>query len=163
MSARLILAAVAATFAFAAPALAQETAPAAPAPAQAAPPAPKSPEEAAMEAKATAFRTSMQQMQGELAAAVQGAGADQAKGLADVDVVLARYQPQFDAFATDLEAFIDGEIAKEGDAAKREEMTKDRAEAGTAIRGIPAMIRTQAQQALAAQANPAPAAPATPQ
>lgn len=156
MSVRLTLAAAAATFAFAAPALAQEAAPAAPPAAEA---QPQSPEEAAMETKALAFRDSMQQMQGELVTAVQGAGADQAKGLADVDVVLAKYQPSFDAFATDLEAFIDSQIAKESDAAKREEMTRDRAEAGPAIRGIPATIRAQAEQALAAQANPAPAAP----
>ena len=154
MSLRLVLAA-AATLAFAAPAFAQEAA----APAPAAAPA-KSAAELEMEAKAQAFEARMGQLQPELEAAIMASGGDQTKGMADVDAVLARYQPDIEGFATQLEAFIDGEIATTTDEAKRQEMTAARAQVGPALRGIPAQIRAGAAQAIAAQAAaPAAAAP----
>ena len=154
MSLRLVLAATA-TLAFAAPAFAQEAA----APAPAAAPA-KSAAELEMEAKAQAFEARMGQLQPELEAAIMASGGDQTKGMADVDAVLARYQPDIEGFATQLEAFIDGEIATTTDEAKRQEMTAARAQVGPALRGIPAQIRAGAAQAIAAQAAaPAAAAP----
>ena len=154
MSLRLVLAATA-TLAFAAPAFAQEAA----APAPAAAPA-KSAAEIEMEAKAQAFEARMGQLQPELEAAIMASGGDQTKGMADVDAVLARYQPDIEGFATQLEAFIDGEIATTTDEAKRQEMTAARAQVGPALRGIPAQIRAGAAQAIAAQAAaPAAAAP----
>ena len=154
MSLRLVLA-VTATLVFAAPALAQE-APAAPAQAAA---ETKSPAEIEMEAKAKAFEARMAQLQPELEAAITASGGDQTKGMADVDAVLARYQPEIETFATQLEAFIDSEIAATADETKRQEMTTARAQVGPALRSIPAQIRAGAAQAIAAQA----AAPATPQ
>ena len=154
MSLRLVLAATA-TLAFAAPAFAQEAA----APAPAAAPA-QSTAEIEMEAKAQAFEARMGQLQPELEAAIMASGGDQTKGMADVDAVLARYQPDIEGFATQLEAFIDGEIATTTDEAKRQEMTAARAQVGPALRGIPAQIRAGAAQAIAAQAAaPAAAAP----
>ena len=164
MSLRLALAATAAlafaTPVFAAPVFAQEAPAAAPAPVDVpAPPATKSAAEIEMEAKAKAFETRMAQLQPELEAAVAASGGDQTKGMADVDAVLARYQPAIEDFAVQLEAFIDSEIATTTDEAKRQEMTAARAQVGPALRGIPAQIRAGAAQAIAAQA----AAPATPQ
>lgn len=156
MSLRLVLAATA-TLAFAAPALAQE-APAA-APQAAAPAAPKSAEELAMEAKAQAFEARMAQMQPELEAAVRGSGGDQTKGLADVNVVLARYQPDIEAFATAVEGFFDSQIAASTDEAAKQQMTAARAQVGPALRGIPDQIRAGVPQAIASLN----AAPATPQ
>lgn len=155
MSLRLVLAATA-TLAFAAPAFAQEAPAAAPAPAEA--PA-KSAAEVEMEAKAQAFEARMAQLQPELEAAIIASGGDQTKGMADVDAVLARYQPEIEGFAAQLEAFIDSEIAATTDENKRQQMTAARAQVGPALRGIPAQIRAGAAQAIAAQA----AAPATPQ
>ncbi|WP_292032003.1 MULTISPECIES: hypothetical protein [unclassified Brevundimonas] len=159
MSLRLVLAATA-TLAFAAPALAQEAPAAAPqASAPAVPAAPKSAEELAMEAKADAFEARMAQMQPELEAAVRGSGGDQAKGLADVNVVLARYQPDIEAFATAVEGFFDAQIAASTDDAAKQQMTAARAQVGPALRGIPDQIRAGVPQAIASLN----AAPATPQ
>jgi hypothetical protein len=155
MSLRLVLAATA-TLAFAAPVFAQEAPAAAPAPAEA--PA-KSAAEVEMEAKAQAFEARMAQLQPELEAAITASGGDQTKGMADVDAILARYQPEIEGFAAQLEAFIDSEIAATTDESKRQQMTAARAQVGPALRGIPAQIRAGAAQAIAAQA----AAPATPQ
>ncbi|PQZ78617.1 MULTISPECIES: translation initiation factor IF-2 [unclassified Brevundimonas] len=155
MSLRLVLAATAA-LAFAVPAFAQEAPAAAPAAAEA---PVKSPAEIEMEAKAQAFEARMAQLQPELEAAITASGGDQTKGMADVDAVLARYQPDIEGFATQLEAFIDSEIAATTDDAKRQQMTEARGQVGPALRGIPAQIRAGAAQAIAAQA----AAPAAPQ
>ena len=152
MSLRLVLAA-SAVLAFAAPAIAQE-APAAPPAAEA-----KSAAELAFEAKGEAFQARMEQMQAELESAVTAAGSDQAKGMADVDAILARYQPEIDGFVADFETFIDAEAAAETDETKRAQMTGAKAGIRAALSGLPAQIRAGAQAALAAQAA-APAAPA---
>jgi len=160
MSKRLILAA-SAVLAFATPVVGQE-APAAPT-APAAPPAAevKSPAELAFEARGEAFQTRMAQMQAELETAVTAAGADQARGMTDVDAILARYQPEIEGFIVDFETFIDAEAAAETDEAKRAQMTGAKASLRAALSGLPAQIRSGAQAALAAQAT-APAAPAAP-
>lgn len=157
MSLRLILAASAA-LAFAAPALAQE-APAAPPVAEA-----KSAAEIAMDAKGEAFGLRMDQMQTELAAAVTAAGTDQARGMADVDAILARYQPDIDAFMNDFDAFIDEMVAAETDEAERTKMAGAKVGVRAALGGIPAQMRAGAEIALQAQAQGTPpAAPAAPQ
>jgi hypothetical protein len=158
MSLRLILPAVAA-LALAAPAFAQ-TAPA-PAPAPQAAPAPvaqdaESPEEAAFEAKADAFGQRMETMQHELQAAATAAGADAAKKKTDLDAIQARYQPEADAFAVDLQNFVQTAVAmvpedqRAGAAAQIEAAVPQ-------IRGLPAMIRGQVEQPQPAPV-PAPAA-----
>ena len=152
MSLRIILAA-SAVLAFAAPALAQD-APAAPPAAEA-----KSAAEIAFEARGEAFKARMEQMQTELEAAVTGAGPDQAKGMADVDAILARFQPEIESFITDFEAFIDAEAGAEPDETKRAEMSGAKTGVRMALSGLPAQIRAGAQAALTAQAT-APAAPA---
>ena len=157
MSLRLTLAAVAATLAFAAPAFAQEAAPAAPAEA-AAPAKPKSAAEIEMEAKAETFQARMESLQTELSVVVDGPdGGDEAKRMADADVILARYQPDFDTFATTFEAFLDSQLTTATDEAERQELTSARAKIGPAIRGISPQIRMAVQQAIAAKAA-APAA-----
>ncbi|MBW8303777.1 MAG: hypothetical protein K0M78_07515, partial [Brevundimonas sp.] len=160
MSLRIILAA-SAVLAFATPVVGQE-APAAPA----APPAaePKAAADRAFEAKGEAFQARMAQMQTELEAAITAAGSDEARGLADVDAILARYQPEIEGFIVDFETFIDAEAAAETDEAKRAQMTGAKAGVRAALSGLPARIRTSAQTALTAQAAAAqtPAAPAPP-
>ena len=157
MSLRLTLAAVAATLAFAAPAFAQEAAPAAPAEA-AAPAKPKSAAEIEMEAKAETFQARMESLQTELTAVVDGPdGGDEAKRMADADVILARYQPDFDAFASAFEGFLDTQLAAATEDSERQELTEARAKVGPAIRGISPQIRLAVQQAIAAKAA-APAA-----
>lgn len=127
MSLRLTLAAVAAMLAFAAPALAQEAAPAVPV-VSAAPAKTPSPAEVEMEAKAEAFQARMESLQTELTAVVDGPdGGDEAKRLADADVILARYQPDFDAFATTFEAFLDTQLAAATADDERQELTEARA------------------------------------
>jgi hypothetical protein len=163
MSLRLTLAAAAATLAFAAPAFAQEAAPAAPAEA-AAPARPKSPAELEMEAKAEAFQARMESLQAELSAVVDGPdGGDEAKRMAAADVILASYQPDFDAFASAFETFLDGQLAASTDEAERQQLTDARGKVGPAIRGIAPQIRVAVQQAItAAAAAPAATVVATP-
>lgn len=161
MSLRLVLAA-SATLAFAAPAFAQDAPPARPAAAEAPAPAPvKSAEEVEMEARAEAFQARMTQMGPELEAAVKASGGDQTKGMADIDAVLARYQPDIESFASALDAFFDAQIASAPDDATREQMTAAKGQAGPMLRAVPEQIRAQAAQAITAQG--APAAPSTPQ
>lgn len=163
MSLRLTLAAAAATLAFAAPAFAQDAAPATPAPA-AAPAEAKSPAEAEMEARAAAFQARMESLQTELSAVVDGPdGGDEAKRMAAADAILARYQPDFDAFASAFETFLDGQLAASTDEAERQQLTDARGKVGPAIRGIAPQIRVAVQEAItAAAAAPAATVVATP-
>ncbi|WP_428153514.1 translation initiation factor IF-2 [Brevundimonas sp.] len=142
-----------ATLALTTPAFAAGQTPApqaAPAPATAPAPAEEadSPEEAAFEAKGEAFGEKMETMSDEMqAAAVQ---ADKAKAKTDLDAIQARYQPEVDAFADEFQAFIVGQ----GGPADQIAVAAQR------IKSVPAMVRTQAEQAAAA---PAAATPAQPQ
>lgn len=154
MSLRLILAATA-TLAFAAPAFAQDV----PTPATAEAPARAlSPEEIEMQTKSQAFEARLAQMQPELEAAVKASGGDQTKGMADVNAVLARYQPDIEGFAAALETFLDGQLAIAPDDEARQELTVAKDQVGPMLRGIPDQIRAGAPKAIAAMAT-APAAP----
>ena len=104
MSLRTALAA-AAVLAFATPVFAQQAPvadPAAPAAAEA---------EAAFLAKADVFQQAMGTMQGEMQTALTAAGADQARANADLDEIAARYQPQADTFAAELDAFMTSQLS----------------------------------------------------
>ena len=117
---------------------------AAPAPAQEA----DSPEEAAFEAKAEAFGQVMETMASEMQAAA--AQADKNKAKADLDAIQAKYQPQVDAFAEDVQTF-----AISSGQATPEQL----APAIQQIKGIPADVRGKIDAAAVAAA----AAPAQPQ
>lgn len=149
MSLRTALAA-AAVLAFATPAFAQDAPPADPAAAAAAQ------AEAAFEARAEAFQQAMVTMQGEMQTALTAAGADQVKANADMDAIAARYQPQADAFATDLDAFITSQLP-----VMPPEEQAQMAQMGPMIRaqitGAPATIKAGLLQAAAAAAAPATA------
>ncbi|ASE39709.2 hypothetical protein [Brevundimonas vesicularis] len=125
------------------------------APAPQAAPAPEpaeeadSPEEAAFEAKAEAFGQVMETMASEMQAAA--AQADKTKAKADLDAIQAKYQPQVDAFAEDVQTF-----AVSSGQATPEQL----APAIQQIKGIPADVRGKIDAAVAA---PAASAPATPQ
>lgn len=149
MSLRTALAA-AALLALASPAFAQDAPAADPAAAAAQ-------AEAAFEAKAEAFEQAMAAMQGEMQTALTAAGSDQAKANADMDAIAARYQPQADAFANELDAFITSQLP-----VMPPEAQAQMAQIGPMLRGqitgAPATIKAGLiQQAAAA------AAPATPQ
>jgi hypothetical protein len=133
------------------PTLAQEAVPA-PAPASDTTAA-----EAAFEARAEAFEGRIRQMGEEMGAAIVAAGTDRARRAADLEAIEARYQPEMDAFASDLEGFVLPQIA----ALPADQQSGARAgieAAMTQIRGLPAMIRAQAEQS--ADSPPSPAAPA---
>lgn len=103
MSLRLLLLAAAA-FALTGPAFAQEP-PAPPTAIEVDPAA-----EAALEARAELFESRMAQMEIDMQAAISAADGDQAKLTASLDDVVARYQPDADAFADELKVFIDSQI-----------------------------------------------------
>lgn len=110
--------------------------------------------EAAFEAKAEAFQQAMNAMQGEMQTALTAAGSDQAKADTDLDAIVARYQPQADAFAAELDAFITSQlpVMAPQDQAQMAQM-------GPALRaqisGAPATIKAGLIQAAAAAAAPA--------
>ncbi|MDP1914404.1 hypothetical protein [Brevundimonas sp.] len=147
MTLRIALAA-AAVLAFSAPAFAQEAPAADPAAAAAAP------AEAAFEARAQAFQQAMVTMQGEMQTALTAAGADQARATADMDAIAVRYQPQADAFANELDAFITSQLP-----VMPPEEQAQMAQMGPMIRGqitgAPATIKAGLLQAAAGAATPA--------
>lgn len=147
---RNLLAATAAALILAGPALAQDAAPA-----PAAPPA--SVEQQAMEARGAEFEARMDAMGKDLEAAVEAGGGDEAKTMSDVDVVLARYQPDIDGFAVALEAFLHAESEKTADPEQKAGYAGAAAQAKAAISSIPDQVRAGVRQGL----SNAPAAPAT--
>jgi hypothetical protein len=98
----------------------------------------------------------MEAMGAEMQTAVAAAAGDQARTSADLDVIAARYQPDADAFAEELKAF----IASQMDSLPPEAQAQ-MAMAGPLIdaqvRGAPAQAKAQALAAAAAAAAPAPA------
>lgn len=153
MSPRTALAIVA-LLAFASPALSQE-APAAPPPpaADAEAQAASAEAEAALEAKGEAFEAAMEAMEVEMQTAVTAAGGDQAKAAADLDAIVARYQPQADAFADDLDAFITSQLPSMP-AEAQAQLVQVGPMMRAQITGAPATIRAGVLQA-AASATPA--------
>jgi len=147
MSLRIALAA-AAVLALATPVFAQDAPAADPAVAAAAQ------AEAAFEARAQAFQQAMGTMQGEMQAALTAAGADQVKANADMDAIAARYQPQADAFANELDAFITSQLP-----VMPPEAQAQMAQMGPMLRGqitgAPATIKAGLLQAAATAAAPA--------
>jgi hypothetical protein len=145
--------AASAVLALGAPAFAQ-TAPVAPA----APAADAvDPAEAALNAKGEAFGARMQAMGAEMQAAITAAAGDKAAADTALDAIVARYQPDADAFSAELKAFFDAKAATATEEEKAEMATAVSTLLPT-IQGVPAMVRGQMEQAAAA-----PAAPATPQ
>lgn len=139
---RLILTAALAVLAT--PALAQETpAPAAPvAPEAAAPEAPaaKSAEELAIEVEAAAFSAAMKAMQDELVKTTTPQ---------EADAVVAKYQPQADALADRMSAFLLANADRPENAAEREGLLTEAARGVRFVRELPAFIRTAVDQAIA--------------
>lgn len=153
MSIRMMLA-VSAVLAFAAPAFAQE-APAAPPAA----PAIDAGAQAAFEARGHAFEAAVETMTREMQAAATAAAGDTAKANSDLDAIAARYQPQADAFADELEAFLATQLPSMP-AEAQAQMAQMGPMLRAGITGIPATTKAEILQAAAA---PAPAASATPQ
>jgi hypothetical protein len=150
MSFRAVLAA-SALFVFAAPAFAQDAP--APAPAPAAPAAPSA-EEAALQAKGEAFGARMQQMATEMQSAVTAAAGDTAKANADLDVIVARYQPEADAFGDEVAAFITAQSAT-APAEQQAQMAQMIPMITAEITGVPAKAKTDVLAAAASAAAPA--------
>ncbi|RZJ05600.1 MAG: translation initiation factor IF-2 [Brevundimonas sp.] len=147
MSIRMILAA-SAVLALGAPAFAQEAAPAPPLA-----PAIDPEARAAFEAKGRAFEAAVEAMTRDMQTALTAAGGDTAKAHADLDAIATAFQPQADAFADELDAFL---IAQRP--SMPPETQAQMAQMGPAlqaqIRGIPAAAKTGVLQAAAAAATP---------
>ena len=145
MSVRTTFAAIA-VLAFATPVFAQTAPSADPVAAAAA-------AEAAFTARAEAFQQAMGTMQGEMQTALTAAGADRVKANADLDAIAARYQPQADAFANEMDAFITSQIP-----VMPPEAQAQMAQMGPAVRaritGAPATIKAELIQQAATGAVP---------
>lgn len=145
---RLILTAALAVLA--SPALAQE----APAAAETPVVAPtKSAEEVAIEAEAVAFRTAMTAMQEELVKTTTPE---------EGDAIVARYQPQAEALADRMNAFLLANAEKPENAANRDELLSKAAQGVDFVRRMPAFIRVAVDEAVARGRAEPPAPPAEP-
>ncbi|MEH6665197.1 MAG: translation initiation factor IF-2 [Brevundimonas sp.] len=107
-------------------------------------------DEAAFEARAERFEQQVDQMTRELQAAGETGAGDQAATLASVDQILARYQPEFEGFARDFEAFFNASIAASEDAEARAELAAARDAAIPVILAIPGQIRAGIEAQFAA-------------
>ncbi len=154
MSSRTALAA-AALLALALPAAAQEAPaapPAAPAELSAEAEAAIAEAEAAFEAKGEAFAAVMEAMFEEMDTAVSNAGGDRARAETDLDAIVARYQPQADAFADELDAFLAAQLPLMPEEA-RAEMTRMGPTIRSQILAAPATVKAGVLQAAAAEAE----------
>lgn len=105
-------------------------------------PTPRSPEEAALQARAQAFGKLMETMSTEMQAAA--AQTDKAKAKADLDALQARYQPEVDAFAAEIQTF----------AAAQGVPADELGDAVEEIKSIPAMVRAEIETAATTPAAP---------
>lgn len=160
MSVRLTLAVVAAvSVAAAIPALAQEAAAPTPTPAPAQEAPDTSAAEAALEAKGEAFEASMDAMGAEMEAAVTASGGDRARLTMGLDAIVAKYQPDADAFAAELETFLAAHIPSMPEE-QRAQMTQMGPMLSAQIKGAPAQARAGILQGSAAGTTaPTPATP----
>lgn len=104
--------------------------------------------EAAFEARAEVFQQAMGTMQEEMQTALTAAGADQVKVNTDLDAIAARYQPQADAFAAELDAFITSQLPVMP-AEAQTQMAQMGPMLRTQITGAPATIKAGLLQAAA--------------
>lgn len=110
-------------------------------------------DEAAFEARAERFEQQVDQMTRELQAAGDAGGGDHDVTMASVNEILARYQPEFDGFARDFEAFFNARIAASDDEQARAELTAARDAAIPVILAIPGQIRAGVEAQLQTQAE----------
>ena len=92
-----------------------------------------------------AFQSRMQAMESEMRAAVTAAAGDEVKANADLDAIVARYQPEADAFAQEVAAFINAQAAMVPEA-QRGAMAEAAVTATAELRAMPTKMRTQALQ-----------------
>lgn len=133
MSLRLALAAVAA-LALASPASAALAAPAAVQGAEA-------PTEADLDAASDAFEARMEAMGAELETVVEANMGDAVRRDAEVNAVLARYSPDIEAFASQLQAFLVQQAAVAETPQEAQALNSAATSAGAAIRSIPGQVR----------------------
>ncbi|MFN3815638.1 hypothetical protein [Brevundimonas sp.] len=107
-------------------------------------------DETALEARAGRFEAQVDQMTLELQAAGEAGGGDRTATMASVDEILARYQPEFEGFARDFDAFFAARIAASDDEQARAELTAARDAAIPVILAIPAQIRAGIEAQFAA-------------
>lgn len=124
------------------------------APAAAAEAEAKSPAEIAFEARADAFKARMTQMQSEFRAAIGDAHGDEARGMAAVDAVLARYHPEIVSFLNDFDRFIDSQAATAPDDTTRQALTAAKSAVRQSLENMPDQMRTGARTAIANQSAP---------
>ena len=141
MSLRLALAAVA-TLALASPAAA----------ALAAPPAVQGAEaltEADLDAASDAFEARMEAMGAELETVVSANMGDAARVDAEVSAVLARYSPDIEAFATQLQTFLTQQAAAAETPQEAQALNSAATTAAAAIRSIPGQVRAGIAEGMA--------------
>ena len=108
--------------------------------------------EVEFEAKADAFAARMQTMAGEMQTAIINAGDDTAKKDTDLDAIEARYQPEVEAFAGVVEAFVNAQAAG-APPEQRASVDGAIAAALARVRAYPQQVRTQVEAAVQAARN----------
>ncbi len=103
-----------------------------------------------MQAKGEAFGARMEQMATEMQAAMTAASGDTLKAGPELDAIVARYQPDADAFAAELETFMAAQMAT-----ATPEQQAQAAQMGPAmvaqIKSVPSMLKDQVLGSAASQ------------
>ena len=108
--------------------------------------------EVEFDAKADAFAARMQTMAADMQTAIINAGDDAAKKDADLDAIEARYQPEVEAFAGVVEAFVNAQAAG-APPEQRASVDSTIAAALTRVRAYPQQVRAQVEAAVQAARN----------
>lgn len=139
--------AAAAVLAVSTPALAQET------PAQPAPEAPArepTAEELAFAQRGEAFNASMETMITEIRTMLADANTNGEQKTQALEAILANYNPQINAFADELQAFLTARQAEATDPAEQAALAEAVAQGPAGVRAIPDQVRQGVAQAIAA-------------
>lgn len=113
--------------------------------------------DADINAAAQTFRTQVEAMNAEVRAAVQTAGSNHRRASSRVEDILARYQPGFEGFAVQLEAWFSQRAAAAATDEDRASVVQTGAASVARVRGVADQVRAGlAQQA---QARVAPEQP----
>lgn len=118
------------------------------------------PSDAEVNAAALAFRTRVEAMNAEIAAAVEASGSNRRRATSRVEAILVRNQPDIDAFAAMLEAHFAARAAAASTEEARASTIQTGAAAVARIRGMPAQVRASLVPTRPAPGQPGePAAP----
>lgn len=107
-----------------------------------------------IDAAAQTFRAQVEAMNAEVRAVVQAAGSNRRRASSRVEEILARYQPGFESFAVQLEAWFSQRAAAAATEEARASVVQTGAASVARVRGLPDQVRAGLVQQAQARAVP---------